>query len=149
MLPKIFYGTDTGFRKIYWVALITNLINTGRMLPAVADDASNHPLHKRPATAKLHRDSPRAIPIRSKTTRRDALRSGEPLSKTMTNEDKAAIVSDYHKDFYGVRPDRNWMASATVDELAGLYDKISKEFAEKKSTPEGREQLRAQGWKID
>lgn len=54
-------------------------------------------------------------------------------------------LSDYHKDVFGYRK-RMYGASreALIEELNSLDNYMEK----MKSTPEGREQLRAEGWNV-
>ena len=58
--------------------------------------------------------------------------------------------SDFHKDYYGFRPrfatheewnNRDWL----VEHIDAIHDAMD----EMKKTPEGRKQLRAEGWQID
>ena len=57
---------------------------------------------------------------------------------------KVPTYSDYHKDFYGCRP--SGVTHLEPREIAALYDKISEEHNALLQTPEGRAQLRANGW---
>lgn len=58
--------------------------------------------------------------------------------------------SDYHKDFYGFRPKdvsaEQWNSEKFLQEQIDIIDRS---FARMKSTFEGREQLRADGWLIE
>ena len=67
-----------------------------------------------------------------------------------TVDELQSYFSDFHKDYYGFRPrfatheqwnNRDW--------LVELIDGIHNAMDEMKKTPEGREQLRAEGWVID
>lgn len=55
------------------------------------------------------------------------------------------IVSDYHKDVYGFRPRNIDTREKAIAELNALDRHMERE----KSTPEGRERLRADGWSIE
>ena len=67
-----------------------------------------------------------------------------------TVDELQSYFSDFHKDYYGYRPrfatheqwnDRDWL----IECINGIHDAMD----ELKKTPEGREQLRAEGWQID
>ena len=67
-----------------------------------------------------------------------------------TVEELQSYFSDFHKDYYGFRPrfatleqwtNREWL----VEHIDGIHNAMD----EMKKTPEGREQLRAEGWVID
>ena len=62
-------------------------------------------------------------------------------------EELASIYSDYHKDVHGVRP-RGVPLDNRADLIEGLQG-LDRYMARMKSTPEGREQLREEGWYID
>lgn len=70
--------------------------------------------------------------------------AAEPSGRS--REEKLRLLSDYHKDFYGWRPDTSRM---TEDEILAAWDKITAEFEEKKKTPEGRQWLRDRHWCVD
>jgi hypothetical protein len=68
----------------------------------------------------------------------------------MNVEDLQSYFSDFHKDYYGFRPrfatpeqwrSRDWL----IENINGIHD----DFDARKATPEGRESLRAEGWRID
>lgn len=55
-------------------------------------------------------------------------------------------LSDYHKDVFGYRLRLNGSDRATlIEEL----DRIDQYMEKMKSTPEGRAQLREEGWVVD
>ena len=65
-------------------------------------------------------------------------------------EELQGYFSDFHKDFYGMRPrfgtpeqwrDRNWLETE-INTIHNAMDRM-------KETPEGRAELRSQGWVID
>ena len=65
-------------------------------------------------------------------------------------EELQGIFSDFHKDFYGFRPrfatpeewgNRDWL----VERINAIHDAMD----EMKKTPEGRAQLKADGWVIE
>lgn len=65
-------------------------------------------------------------------------------------EELQGYFSDFHKDFYGMRPrfgspeqwrDRSWLES----EINTIHNAMD----EMKETPEGRAELRSQGWVIE
>ena len=65
-------------------------------------------------------------------------------------EELQGYFSDFHKDFYGFRPrfgsseqwrDREWLET----EITAIHNAMD----EMKETPEGRKELRANGWSID
>jgi len=67
-----------------------------------------------------------------------------------TVDELQSYFSDFHKDYYGFRPrfatpeqwqNRDWL----VEHINAIHDAMD----ELKKTPEGREQLRAEGWVID
>jgi len=67
-----------------------------------------------------------------------------------TVDELQSYFSDFHKDYYGYRPrfatyeqwnDRDWL----VEHIDGIHDAMDA----MKKTPEGRAQLRAEGWVID
>ena len=67
-----------------------------------------------------------------------------------TVDELQSYFSDFHKDYYGFRPrfatheqwiNRVWL----VEHIDGIHNAMD----EMKKTPEGRKQLRAQGWVID
>ena len=68
----------------------------------------------------------------------------------MNVEELQSYFSDFHKDYYGFRPrfatpeqwrSRDWL----IKSINGIHDT----FDAMKKTPEGRKQLRAEGWVID
>ena len=65
-------------------------------------------------------------------------------------EEAQSTFSDFHKDYYGFRPrfatTELWNS---VEWLNEQIDGIHNVITERKKTPEGREQLRAEGWVID
>lgn len=65
-------------------------------------------------------------------------------------EELQGYFSDFHKDYYGMRPrfatpeqwrDREWLESS----INAIHDAMDA----RKLTFEGREQLRAEGWQVD
>jgi hypothetical protein len=69
----------------------------------------------------------------------------------LTVEELQSYFSDFHKDYYGFRPrgiytPAEWQnRDVLVKAINGIHDAMD----EMKKTPEGREQLRAEGWVID
>lgn len=69
---------------------------------------------------------------------------------TLTVDDLQSYFSDFHKDFYGFRP-----RSATPEEwrsaewLKASITAIHDAMDHMKSTPEGRRELRRQGWVVE
>ena len=68
----------------------------------------------------------------------------------MSVDELQSYFSDFHKDYYGYRPrfatneqwvDREWLTK----QINGIHDAMD----ELKKTPEGREQLRSEGWVIE
>jgi hypothetical protein len=68
----------------------------------------------------------------------------------MDVDELQSYYSDFHKDYYGFRPrsatpeqwrSRDWL----IESINGIHDA----FDAMKKTAEGREQLRAEGWRID
>ena len=69
----------------------------------------------------------------------------------LTVEELQSYFSDFHKDFYGFRP-RGYYTPAewqNRDVLVKAINQIHDAMDEMKKTPEGREQLRSEGWQID
>jgi uncharacterized protein YbcI len=64
----------------------------------------------------------------------------------MKDFEKAELVSDYHKDFYGVRPDN--LRNMSFEERVALYNRITKEHEAMQKTPEGRALLTQRGWSL-
>lgn len=65
-------------------------------------------------------------------------------------EELQSTFSDFHKDFYGFRP--RWASEEhwnSVEWLKAEIDGIHNIMDEMKKTPQGREQLRAQGWLVE
>ena len=67
----------------------------------------------------------------------------------MDLDELQSYFSDFHKDFYGFRPrfatneqwvNRDWLVER-IEVIHGVMNKM-------KETPEGRAQLRAEGWNI-
>jgi hypothetical protein len=67
-----------------------------------------------------------------------------------TVEELQGYFSDFHKDYYGMRPrfatpeqwrDREWL-EASINDIHNAMDAMKKTFS-------GREQLRAEGWVVD
>jgi hypothetical protein len=63
---------------------------------------------------------------------------------TYSTEELASIFSDYHKDVHGMRP--RWIDHTDRTVLLLQLESLDAHMATMKSTPEGREQLRADGW---
>jgi hypothetical protein len=59
----------------------------------------------------------------------------------------AGIFSDYYKDVHGVRP--RWVDHTDREVLMAGLEALNTYMAYMRSTPEGREELREQGWRID
>lgn len=55
-------------------------------------------------------------------------------------------LSDYHKDVFGVRLRMN---GEPKEVIVSELDRIDTYMAHMKSTPEGRAQLKAEGWSFD
>lgn len=60
-------------------------------------------------------------------------------------EELFSIYSDYHKDVHGIRPRGTMTREQIIDGICSLDNYMER----MKSTPEGREQLREEGWVID
>lgn len=59
--------------------------------------------------------------------------------------EKIQTCSDYYKEVFGYRP-----RHATLDdELVAAYDVAHAEMERRRSTPEGRNRLRDQGWRLE
>ena len=56
------------------------------------------------------------------------------------------VLSDYHKDVFGTRVRMN---GAPRESVIAELDRIDRYMEQMKSTPEGREQLRAEGWAVE
>lgn len=71
--------------------------------------------------------------------------------ESMSVDELQSYLSDFHKDFYGFRPrgiytPAEWQnPSVLIDAINRIHD----EMDEMKKTPEGREQLLADGWQIN
>jgi hypothetical protein len=70
--------------------------------------------------------------------------------ESMDLDELQSYFSDFHKDFYGFRPrfatpdewnDSKWL----ITRIEGIHDVMEK----MSSTPEGREQLRNEGWSFN
>jgi hypothetical protein len=70
--------------------------------------------------------------------------------ESMDLDELQSYFSDFHKDFYGFRPrfatpdewnDSKWLITR-IEGIHEVMDKMS-------STPEGREQLRNEGWSFN
>jgi len=62
-------------------------------------------------------------------------------------EELASYFSDYHKDVHGVRP--RWIDHTDrVAVIDGIHA-LDRYMEQMRATPEGREQLRAEGWVVD
>lgn len=59
---------------------------------------------------------------------------------------KRNLLSDFHKDVYGFRP--RYSHDLDDAEVMSEWDRISWYFQEMKSTVEGRERLRREGWQV-
>ena len=68
----------------------------------------------------------------------------------MTVDELQSYFSDFHKDYYGFRPrfatpeqwqNRDWL----LEHINAIHDDMDA----RKATPEGRESLRAEGWRIE
>ena len=68
----------------------------------------------------------------------------------MDVDELQSYFSDFHKDYYGFRPrfatpeqwrNRDWL----VEHINAIHD----DFDARKATPEGRDELRAEGWVIE
>ena len=78
------------------------------------------------------------------------MKKGNNMLSKYTIEQLQSYFSDFHKEFYGVRPrfatieqwrDREWLISS-IEGIHNQMDAMKETFA-------GREELRAQGWVID
>jgi hypothetical protein len=70
--------------------------------------------------------------------------------ENLNADELLGIFSDFHKDYYGYRP--RWATAeqcADRDWLMKQIDSIHDAMDELKKTPEGRAELRANGWVID
>jgi hypothetical protein len=68
----------------------------------------------------------------------------------LTVDDLQSYYSDFHKDFYGWRPrgatPEQWTnREFLVDQINGIHDALDA----MKTTPEGRAQLRRDGWVVE
>ena len=70
--------------------------------------------------------------------------------ESMDLDELQSYFSDFHKDFYGFRPrfatpdewnDSKWL----VTQIEGVHSVMDRMM----STPEGRKQLRYEGWSVD
>jgi hypothetical protein len=59
----------------------------------------------------------------------------------------AEIFSDYYKDVHGIRP--RWVDHTDRGVLMAGLTALDDYMAHMRSTPEGREQLRDDGWVVD
>jgi hypothetical protein len=59
----------------------------------------------------------------------------------------AEIFSDYYKDVHGIRP--RWIDHTDRGVLMAGLTALDDYMAHMRSTPEGREQLRDDGWVVD
>jgi len=62
-------------------------------------------------------------------------------------EELASIFSDYHKDVHGVRP--RWVDHTDRVAIIEGLESLDRYMMNMKSTPEGREQLREDGWCVE
>jgi len=62
-------------------------------------------------------------------------------------EELASIFSDYHKDVHGVRP--RWVDHTDRVAVIDGLESLDRYMANMKATPEGREQLREEGWHVE
>ncbi len=78
------------------------------------------------------------------------MKKGNNMLDKYTTEQLQGYFSDFHKEFYGIRPrfatveqwrDREWLIES-INSIHNALDKMKETFA-------GREELRAQGWVID
>jgi hypothetical protein len=70
--------------------------------------------------------------------------------ENLSLDELQSYFSDFHKDYYGFRPrfgtTENWNNRGWL--IRGI-NCIHDDFDARKKTPEGRESLRAEGWRID
>jgi hypothetical protein len=64
-----------------------------------------------------------------------------------TTEQLATRFWDYHKDVHGVRP--HWVDHTDRVALISGLESLDLHMATLKSTPEGRERLRNDGWYVE
>jgi len=62
-------------------------------------------------------------------------------------EELASYFSDYHKDVHGVRP--RWVDHTDRVALIDGLESLDRYMATMKATPEGRAQLREEGWHVE
>ena len=62
-------------------------------------------------------------------------------------EELASIFSDYHKDVHDVRP--RWVDHTDRVALIDELESLDRYMANMKATPEGRAQLREEGWHVE
>lgn len=62
-------------------------------------------------------------------------------------EELASWFSDYHKDVHGIRP--RWVDHTDRVAIIDGIQSLDRYMYNMKSTPEGRAQLRADGWVVD
>ena len=61
-------------------------------------------------------------------------------------EELASYFSDYHKDVHGVRP--RWVDYTDRVAVIGGIESLDRYMEWMKSTPEGLERLREEGWSV-
>jgi hypothetical protein len=61
-----------------------------------------------------------------------------------STDELAGIFSDYYKDVHGIRP--RWIDHTDRGVLMAGLTALDDYMAHMRSTPEGREELREQGW---
>jgi hypothetical protein len=62
-------------------------------------------------------------------------------------DELAGIFSDYHKDVHGVRP--RWVDHTDRGALIAGLTALDEYMCWMRSTPEGRAELREQGWRVE
>ena len=63
-----------------------------------------------------------------------------------STEALASVFSDYYKDMHGIRP--RWVDHTDREALIRGLDSLDSYMHAMRSTPEGREQLRENGWVV-
>jgi hypothetical protein len=73
------------------------------------------------------------------------------MARTPDEIERIRCASDYYKAVFGCRPRAPYFASDAEEEefLLKAYDNASNEMKRRKSTPAGRNALRADGWVLD
>lgn len=63
-----------------------------------------------------------------------------------TTSELASLFWDFYKDVHGIRP--RWVDSTDRDAIIAGLEALNRHMEWMKSTPEGLEQLREEGWAV-